>query len=128
VDKTRPLAPGFDLFAVLPRGVEDLARDELLACGAADVRATSGGLAFRGNLEVAYRVCLWSRLASRVLLTLATVPAGSSAELHEAVRALPWEEHLDPEGTLAVDAHARGDRDLNTHFVALKTAGGPAST
>jgi 23S rRNA (guanine2445-N2)-methyltransferase / 23S rRNA (guanine2069-N7)-methyltransferase len=106
---------------VLPRGVEDLARLELEACGASGLRATSAGLAFRGDLAVAYRVCLWSRLASRVLLPLATVPARTSAELHAALRELPWEEHLDPAGTLAVDAHARGDREINTHFVALKT-------
>lgn len=106
---------------MLPRGVEDLARDELLACGATDLRATSAGISFRGDLEVAYRACLWSRLASRVLLELATVPAGSSAELYEGLHGFPWEEHLDPDGTLAVDAHARGAPDLNTHFVALKT-------
>jgi 23S rRNA (guanine2445-N2)-methyltransferase / 23S rRNA (guanine2069-N7)-methyltransferase len=110
-----------DLFAVLPRGVDDLARVELAACGASDLRGTAAGIGFRGDLAVAYRACLWSRLASRILMNLATVPAGSSKELYEALYELPWERHLDPDGTLAIDAHARGEaRDLNTHFVALK--------
>ena len=106
---------------MLPRGVEDLAREELVAIGAREVRSTGGGLAFRGDLEVAYRACLWSRLASRVLLSLATVPAGSSDELYEGVRAIPWEEHLDPGGSFAVDAHVRGGPGINAHFVELKT-------
>jgi 23S rRNA (guanine2445-N2)-methyltransferase / 23S rRNA (guanine2069-N7)-methyltransferase len=106
---------------VLPRGVEDLARGELEGLGATELRAAGGGLAFRGDLAMAYRACLWSRLASRILLSLATVPAGSSRELYEGVSALPWEEHLDPDGTLAVDAHVRGGAAINAHFVALKT-------
>jgi 23S rRNA (guanine2445-N2)-methyltransferase / 23S rRNA (guanine2069-N7)-methyltransferase len=105
---------------VLPRGVEDLAAAELLALGAAEPRPTAGGLVFGGDLAVAYRACLWSRLASRILLHLASVPADSSASFYGAVRALRWEEHLGPDDTLAVDCHARGDGGLNTHFVALK--------
>lgn len=106
---------------MLPRGVEDLAREELAALGARDLHPTGGGLAFHGDLEVAYRACLWSRLASRILLSVAAVPAGSSSELYEGVRAIPWEEHLGPDGTLAVDAHVRGGAGINAHFVELKT-------
>ncbi|HEV8632195.1 MAG TPA: THUMP domain-containing protein, partial [Thermoanaerobaculia bacterium] len=82
--------------------------------------ATAGGLALRGNLAVAYRACLWSRLASRILMPLWRVAATSSGTFYDDVRDLPWEDHLVRGATFAVDAHARGDRDLNTHFVALK--------
>ena len=85
-----------------PRGFGDLLARELQALGAADVRERAVGVEFSGSLEVAYRACLWSRLASRVLLTLATLPAGSSAQLHARLRELPWEEHLDPDGTLGI--------------------------
>lgn len=70
---------------------------------------------------MAYRICLWSRLVSRVLLPLWRVGAGSSGAFYEAVRALPWEQHVRRGATFAVDARARGDRGLNTHFVELKT-------
>ena len=108
-------------FAVLPRGVEDLARSELLALGATDLQGTSGGLSFIGDLAVAYRVCLWSRLVSRVLLPLWRVEASSSQAFYAAARALPWEQHVSRGATFAIDARARGDRGLNTHFVELKT-------
>ena len=106
---------------MLPRGVDDLAVEELRAFGAIDVRPTSGGVAFAGDLAVAYRALLWSRLASRLLLPLWRVDAHSSHAFYDAVRALPWEGELRRGATFAVDAHARGDRAVHTHFVALRT-------
>ena len=131
---------------MLPRGVEDLAAAEIAGLGGSEVRAAAGGLSFAGDLGVAYRVLLWSRLASRLLVPLWRVPAGSSQAFYEAVRAMPWERELVRGGTFAVDVHARnvrelnqsreprasgdvverttrprGVRGINTHFVALRT-------
>ena len=67
------------LFATCPRGVEGLLVTELAALGASEIRETVAGAAFGGTLETGYRVCLWSRLASRVLLGLASVPSEDAA-------------------------------------------------
>ena len=56
-----------DFFASCPKGLEYLLVDELAALGASDVREALAGVHFRGGLDTAYRACLWSRLASRVL-------------------------------------------------------------
>jgi len=114
-----PAARAF--FAVLPRGVDDLAAEELRGLGAGDPRPTAGGIAFNGDLAVAYRVLLGSRLASRLLMPLWRVEASTSQVFYDAVCALPWERQLRRGATFAVDARARGDRDVNTHFVALRT-------
>ncbi len=106
---------------MLPRGVDDLAVEELRGLGATDARPTAGGVSFGGGLAVAYRVLLWSRLASRLLLPLWRVDARSSHAFYDAARALPWEGILRRGATFAVDAHARGDRAVHTHFVALRT-------
>jgi len=111
---------GAELFAVLPRGVEDLAQAELTALGATAVRPSGGGLHFGGGLEAAYRACLWSRLVSRVLLPLWRVEAGSSDAFYTGVRELPWERHLARGATFAIDARARGAAGIHTHFVELK--------
>ncbi|HMW43989.1 MAG TPA: THUMP domain-containing protein, partial [Plasticicumulans sp.] len=95
-------------FATAPRGVEPLLAAELAALGAAPVREGRGGVSFGGPLETAYRVCLWSRTASRVLRLLARVPAADADALYAGVLDLPWEDHLDPDGTLAVDFVAAG--------------------
>ncbi len=91
-------------FATCAKALEPLVADELRACGASDVAPARAGVAFAGTLEVAYRVCLWSRTASRVLLPLATFAAGDDRALYDGVRTIRWREQLGPDQTLAVDA------------------------
>ncbi len=86
-----------------PAGVEPLLTVELTGLGVAETRPVRGGIRFQGPLELAYRACLWSRTASRVLRVLAEISAADAGELYSGVHDLPWEEHLDPDGTLAVD-------------------------
>jgi len=90
-------------FATTPRGAAGLLADELRTLGAKGVRENPGGVHFEGNIEIAYRACLWSRTANRILMTLADFPTPNPDALYEAVAAIPWEDHLDPDGTLAVD-------------------------
>ena len=61
------------LFVTAPFGTADLAADELAACGATEIRAQTAGVACRATLEQAYRICLWSRVANRVLAPIAEV-------------------------------------------------------
>ncbi|MGB5064777.1 MAG: THUMP domain-containing protein, partial [Candidatus Competibacter sp.] len=89
--------------ATAPTGIEPLLAVELAELGAAETKPVRSGIRFQGPLELAYRACLWSRTASRVLLVLAKIPAADANELYSGVYDLPWEEHLDPDGTLAVD-------------------------
>jgi 23S rRNA (guanine2445-N2)-methyltransferase / 23S rRNA (guanine2069-N7)-methyltransferase len=115
------MAPGMhQFFATCPRGIEGLLVAELGALGAGAVKETVAGAAFTGTLEAAYRICLWSRLASRVLLTLDAVPAADAAALYAGVRALPWEEHLAADGTLAVDFTGTSPAIPHTVFGAQK--------
>lgn len=90
--------------------------------GARDVSLGPRGVVeLEGDLDVAYRLCLWSRCASRVLMPLAEVPAGTSDSFYEGVRSIPWLDHLGPDDTLAVEARLRKARATNSHYVALKT-------
>ena len=92
-----------DFFATCPKGLEYLLVDELKALGA-DAHEALAGVHFRGELEVGYRACLWSRLASRVLWPIDEFECPDEQALYDGVRALPWHEHIKPEMTLAVDA------------------------
>lgn len=109
-----------NFFATAPKGIEPLLADELRALGAFEVLEARSGVAFSGPLEIAYRACLWSRLASRVLLPLATFPATSPEELYDGVRAIDWSEHLSTESTLVVDASVSGSKITHSHYAALK--------
>jgi hypothetical protein len=94
--------------------------EELETLGCTDVKAAVAGVAFTGTLAAGYRACLWSRLASRVLLSLASFPAATQEALYEGVHGLPWEEHLSAAETLAVDAASSRSALAHTHFIALK--------
>jgi len=95
-------------FATCPRGLEELLADELRALGGKPQKSTVAGVHFRADLAVAYRACLWSRLANRIVLCLAReTDIEQPAALREAVARVAWTEHLCPGATLAVDFHGR---------------------
>jgi 23S rRNA (guanine2445-N2)-methyltransferase / 23S rRNA (guanine2069-N7)-methyltransferase len=106
--------------ATAPAGVEPLLAAELADLGAAAPQPVRGGIRFRGSLELAYRACLWSRTASRVLLQLAEFPAADAEALYTGLHDLPWEEHLAANGTLAVDFSGGGPGIDHTHFGAQR--------
>ena len=88
--------------------------------GAADARERSIGVTFSGSLEIAYRVCLGSRVANRVFLELARFDVADAEAFYTAVREIDWAEHLGPEATLACDFTGQHPSITHTHFGALK--------
>jgi 23S rRNA (guanine2445-N2)-methyltransferase / 23S rRNA (guanine2069-N7)-methyltransferase len=108
------------LFATCPKGLELLLADELRALGAEQVREKRAGVEFAGSLETAYTACLWSRLASRVLLPLKEFPARTPEELYVAVQTIKWDEHVAPDGTVAVDFTTTASAITHSHYAALK--------
>ncbi|HLW74000.1 MAG TPA: THUMP domain-containing protein [Gammaproteobacteria bacterium] len=107
-------------FATAAKGLEPLVADELRALGAKDVKEARGGASFEGSPADAYRACLWLRTANRVLLPLARFPARDAESLYAAVRRMPWEQDVSPDGTLAVDFGGTSEGITNTQFGAQK--------
>ena len=114
------MLPSHRAFATCPKGLEGLLATELIELGTLDVKQTVAGVGFRASLAVLYVACLRSRLANRVLLTLAGFEARTAATLYEQLLELPWREHLPLDATFAVN-FSGGTHDIrNTHFGALK--------
>lgn len=103
-----------------PKGLETLLLDEAAGLGLQDGRSHVSTVHGRATLETAYRLCLWSRLANRVLLVLGCFRVDTPDALYEAVRSIDWSEHLLPSGSLAVEFSGHGSGIDNTHFGALK--------
>jgi 23S rRNA (guanine2445-N2)-methyltransferase / 23S rRNA (guanine2069-N7)-methyltransferase len=116
--------PHFNFLATAPRGFADLLARELSSCGAHGVRERSLDVAFSGTLECGYRACLWSRIANRVYLELASFEANDAREFHAAVCGLDWRAQLAPGATLACDFTGRHPAITHTHFGALKLKDG----
>lgn len=110
----------YSIFVSCPPGVADLTATELRACGAERTRETRLGVHAQGPLELAYRVCLWSRTASRVLLSLGSFPAATQEQLYAGIQQIDWLAHLRAEGTFAIDFSGASSGITHTHFGALK--------
>lgn len=119
--RSRAKGVPMEFVATCPKGFESLLAGELHALGAEGVRPLVGQVSFTGGLADAYRCCLWSRLASNVTLVLARVGAANADQLYEGLSAIPWEDHVAPGATMAIEARGTNDQLRNTQFVALRS-------
>jgi 23S rRNA (guanine2445-N2)-methyltransferase / 23S rRNA (guanine2069-N7)-methyltransferase len=110
----------YNFFATTPKGLELLLVDELRALGATDAAEKLAGVTFSGDLALAYKVCLWSRLANRVLLQLVKVPAATPEELYRGVQSIAWDQHLDPSGSIYIHFVTVQSQITHTLFAAQK--------
>jgi len=83
------------LFAPCPRGLEESLASELAGIGASAVQTVAGGVAFEGDTRVIYRANLESRIATRVLLRLFTLPYRSEEDIYRASYELDWPQRFD---------------------------------
>jgi 23S rRNA (guanine2445-N2)-methyltransferase / 23S rRNA (guanine2069-N7)-methyltransferase len=110
----------FELFLTCPKGLEALLAEEAAALGLEEVREHTSAIRGFADMQTAYRLCLWSRLANRVLLVLTRFTMRDADELYDGVSDIDWHEHLLPTGSLAVEFSGQGSGIDNTHFGALK--------
>ena len=89
--------------ATCPKGLESLLANELQSLGASTVKETVAAVHFEGALEVAYRACLWSRLANRVLMPLHSFMLNQADDLYQHCNDIAWESHLTAAQSIAID-------------------------
>ncbi len=113
-------------FATSAANQGDLIAQEAKQAGSDDVRLTSSGVEFSGDLAVGYRFCFQSRISSRLLLGLfIDDDIQNDEELYQATASLGWEEYLTPEKTFKVSCTTQNCRwILNNHYAALKVKDG----
>lgn len=107
-------------FLTCPKGLELLLEEELQRLGMTELRQTVAGVYCEGELEDAYRICLWSRLANRVLMPLFDGEAETADDLYRCVQEIDWLEHMRSQGTILIDFSGQTRGINNTHFGALK--------
>jgi 23S rRNA (guanine2445-N2)-methyltransferase / 23S rRNA (guanine2069-N7)-methyltransferase len=111
----------YQLFATTPKAMETILTEELQSLGINNIKATMAGVAFQGDLETAYRACLWSRTANRILLVLSSFEVKTQEDLYNGVQKINWFEHINSEDSFAVSFSAKNSQAINnTYFGALK--------
>jgi len=107
-------------FATCSKGVEDILQHELENLGVQQTKIHTGGVAFNGELKQAYKACLWSRVASRILLQLKEFTITSDDDLYEEVLSIDWSTHFSVDNTLAIDCFSSHSEVNNSHFATLR--------
>ena len=111
----------YPLFATTPKAMEGLLANEIQSLGGLNVQHKMAGVAFQGTLETAYRCCLWSRTANRILLMLGSFEVNSQQDLYDGIYAIDWSKHMQADDTLAVSFSCKNNPAINhSHFGALK--------
>ncbi|MFT4727854.1 MAG: 23S rRNA (guanine2445-N2)-methyltransferase / 23S rRNA (guanine2069-N7)-methyltransferase [Granulosicoccus sp.] len=122
---TKPTSPlknldDIELYATCGTGLEDLLVEEFRELGFDSIQSAGAGVRFRGGLHAGYKACLWSRIANRILLPIHSGPAASPEALYELVQEIDWSEHVDVDGTLAVDFFTAKSAITHSQYGALK--------
>ena len=112
-------------------GLETLLQEELEGLGVQNIERFPGRLVFKGTLEHAYRICMWSRLASRVLtpihvheLEFSHDARDVAEELYEGAMNFDWSLIFAPQSTFAVRLHIEREIKVNSQFATLRVKDG----
>ncbi|XOV77941.1 MAG: bifunctional 23S rRNA (guanine(2069)-N(7))-methyltransferase RlmK/23S rRNA (guanine(2445)-N(2))-methyltransferase RlmL [Aestuariibacter sp.] len=106
-------------------GLEELLADEVKQLtGTEQIKMKPGQVSFTGGLQDAYRLCLWSRLANRVLWQITEAKVTTVDELYYMAFDVDWSEHFKVTQTFAVDFFGTNRLIKNTQFGAVKVKDG----
>ncbi|MDA8962164.1 bifunctional 23S rRNA (guanine(2069)-N(7))-methyltransferase RlmK/23S rRNA (guanine(2445)-N(2))-methyltransferase RlmL, partial [Congregibacter sp.] len=113
--------PTREWLATCPRALPPILAKELAALGATDLREEQAAVAFSGSRAVMYRACLWSRIATRVLLPIGGGSAADADALYETLLAMPWSTLIAEGFSFAVNFHGTNADIRNTRFGAYRS-------
>ncbi|WCN09749.1 bifunctional 23S rRNA (guanine(2069)-N(7))-methyltransferase RlmK/23S rRNA (guanine(2445)-N(2))-methyltransferase RlmL [Marinomonas mediterranea] len=111
----------FSIELTCPIGLENVLENELHELGLTNTRLGEAQVKLTCDLRGIYLACLWSRVATRVMLPLTHFNMDSADDLYQGVKSIEWSDHLSVHSTIAIDCHGTNKEIRNTQFGALKT-------
>ncbi|HGJ5883343.1 bifunctional 23S rRNA (guanine(2069)-N(7))-methyltransferase RlmK/23S rRNA (guanine(2445)-N(2))-methyltransferase RlmL [Arsenophonus sp.] len=108
------------LFATTAFGLEELLKRELEALGAKYCHIAQGGVHFQVDERGMYLSLLWSRLASRILLPLASCQVFNDMDLYLAAQTIDWPDVFTVNDTFAVYFNGTNQVIRNSQYGALR--------
>ncbi|WP_391090027.1 bifunctional 23S rRNA (guanine(2069)-N(7))-methyltransferase RlmK/23S rRNA (guanine(2445)-N(2))-methyltransferase RlmL [Vibrio sp. NH-UV-68] len=106
--------------AVTSNGLENLLVDELTKLGISNAKPVQAGVRFKATNEQIYRVCLWSRLASRFVRVLSEFTCNNDMDLYLAASAVNWVNQFHSRNKLVVDFNGTNQEIRNSQYGAMK--------
>ncbi|WP_373056043.1 class I SAM-dependent RNA methyltransferase [Zunongwangia sp. H14] len=111
----------FTMIAKTMFGFEPILAKELMALGAMEVKEGTRNVSFVGDNGFMYKANLCLRTAIKILKPYKSFKIYSEEDLYKSIYALPWEEFMDVNDTLAVDATVHSDTFTHSKYISLKT-------
>lgn len=113
-----------NFYAICPLGLEELLATELKECGARDIKTVRGGLHFSGSMATAMRACLTSRIASRILMRLASSDYYDEEDVYNFACRTKWETWFGPDKSIRVDVNSHRSPLKSLDFTLLRIKDG----
>lgn len=110
----------FKMVAKTLFGLEEVLEKELMLLGARNVKPFNRGVAFEGDKGFMYKANLWLRTALRILKPIKTLTVKNDEQLYKAIFGIRWEEHIDVDGSFAIDSTVNSDFFTHSQYVALR--------
>ncbi|MBI3519568.1 MAG: class I SAM-dependent RNA methyltransferase [Bacteroidetes bacterium] len=102
-------------------GLEDVLVNELMKLGARDIVPFKRGVSFTGDKGFMYKANLCLRTALKVLVPIYSFTANDEHELYAKMKEYEWEELLNTDDTLAINATVNSDEFNHSLYVSQKT-------
>lgn len=111
----------FKIIAKTMYGFEPVLAKELMALGAMDVKEGTRNVSFVGDKGFMYKANLCLRTAIKILKPYQSFKIFSEEDLYKKIYELPWEDFMDVDDTLAIDATVHSETFTHSQYISLKT-------
>ncbi len=108
------------LYATAAQGLDGLLTDELHQLGARNLQPGNSGVTFEADTATSYRILLWSRVASRILLPLTRNAAPDADALYRNAGEIRWDKHLFSDRSFAIEVSSHRAAITHSQHAALR--------
>ncbi len=106
--------------AITARGLENLLAEELQQFGAEEIKVVHAGVRFKAEQATAYRCCLWTRTASRIIHVLGEFSVRTDLDLYLGAVTIDWTRYFSNRTRIIVDFNGTNDEIRNSQYGAMK--------
>lgn len=110
----------FEMIAKTFQGLEEVLAQELTTLGASDIQIGRRMVAFTGDKEMMYKANFCLRTAIRILKPIKRFSAKNADEVYDQIKSIHWEDFLNTDQTIAIDAVVFSEEFRHSKFVSYK--------
>src|SRR5690554_7443909 len=115
------MAMNFKMVAKTLFGMEELLANELRQLGASSIEIGIRNVSFEGDMGFMYKANLCCRTAIKILKPINAFNIFTEEDLYKKIYEMPWEQYMQVDGSLAVNATVFSDVFTHSQYIALKT-------